>query len=99
MTEKDIQTVYDGIIKALNKRTLASAFDAMDKIMSDTNMFLFLDELNALRETYKHLLFYYTEGLRDPMQARIYNELVVSAYELADKIMQRIVGKTSPHLY
>ena len=99
MTEKDIQTVYGGIITALNKRALASAFDAMDKIMSDTNMFLFQDELNALRETYKHLLYYYTEGLRDPMQARIYNELVVSAYELADKIMQRIVGKTSPHLY
>lgn len=52
-----------------------------------------------LQETYKRLLFYYTEGSRDPMQAKIYNDLTASAYELADKIKIKLLVDDSPDLY
>ncbi|MDR2147775.1 MAG: tetratricopeptide repeat protein, partial [Tannerella sp.] len=45
------------------------------------------------------LLHYFVEGSKDPMQTRIYNELVISLYELNDKLLQRILLKESPQLF
>ena len=98
-TVKEIQTIYDATIRALNQRALMSAFDSLGKLMSESKIYLFQDEAAGLQETYKRLLHYYTEGYNDPMRRRIYCELLVSAYELTDKIAHHIIGKISSHFY
>ncbi|MDR1524246.1 MAG: tetratricopeptide repeat protein, partial [Tannerella sp.] len=99
MTTQEIHTAHGQIIKSLDRRELKEAFDSLRLLMAGTHTYLFSDELNSLQETYKQLLYYYTEGSGDPMQAKIYNELTASAYELADKTVQHIFMKESSNLY
>jgi tetratricopeptide (TPR) repeat protein len=97
MTTQEIRTIYGQTVKSLDKRELKAAFDSLQTLVSHTHAFQ--DELYGLQETYKRLLYYYTEGSRDPMQAKIYSELTASAYELADKTVQSALTRDSSHLY
>ncbi|MDR2680814.1 MAG: tetratricopeptide repeat protein [Tannerella sp.] len=99
MTTQEIHTTREQITNSLDRRELKAAFDSLYGFMAGTRSFMFLDELNSLQETYKQLLYYYTEGSRDPMQTKIYNELTASAYELADKITQHVFTRESAYLY
>ncbi len=99
MTIQDIQLIYGQIIKSLDKRELNAAFDSLNDFIARSQAYLFQDELNSLQENYKRLLYYYTEGSRDPMQTKIYNELTASAYELNDRIKLKLLVSKSPNLY
>ncbi|MDR2776416.1 MAG: tetratricopeptide repeat protein [Tannerella sp.] len=99
MTTQEIQVIYEQTVNSLDKRELKTAFDALYNLTAGLRTYMFQDELNNLQETYKQLLHYYTEGTRDPMQAKIYNELTASAYELADKIRLHILTRMSSGLY
>jgi tetratricopeptide (TPR) repeat protein len=99
MTTLDIQTIYGEIIHSLDKRELKMAFDSLTNLIAGSQTYLFQEELDSLQNTYKQLLYYYTEGSRDPMQTKIYNELTASAYELADKIKIKLLAAESPDLY
>ncbi len=90
MTIQEIHTGYENIIKHLDKRELKSAFDAIKKFTPDVFSDLFLNRLNKLQELYQQMLHYYAEGQKDPMRKEIYNELLSSAYELADEIREKI---------
>jgi tetratricopeptide (TPR) repeat protein len=99
MTIQDIQTIYGEIIHSLDRRALKTAFDSLANLIADSQACMFREELNGLRETYKQLLHYYTEGSKDPMQAKIYHDLTASAYEFADKIRHKLLVAESPELY
>ncbi|MDR1225146.1 MAG: tetratricopeptide repeat protein [Tannerella sp.] len=99
MTIQDIQLIYGQVIYALDKRELKTAFDSLNDLIARSQAGLFRDELNRLQETYKQLLYYYTEGSRDPMQTKIYNELTASAYELGDRIKSTLLAAESSGLY
>ncbi|MDR2916087.1 MAG: tetratricopeptide repeat protein [Tannerella sp.] len=100
MTTKEIHTIYSRIIKSLDHRELKNAFDSLEGLVADPHVYMLRDELNNLQETYKQLLYYYTAGSKDPMQEKIYTELLASVYELADKIKQKMLaGGDSPEMY
>jgi tetratricopeptide (TPR) repeat protein len=99
MTTQKIQIIYEQTVKSLDKRELKTAFDALYNLTDSLHIYLFQDELNNLQETYKQLLHYYAEGSRDPMQAKIYHELIASIYELADKIRQHLFTRISSDFY
>ncbi|MDR2148574.1 MAG: hypothetical protein LBE91_19210, partial [Tannerella sp.] len=93
MDIKEARKIYDNIVNFLNNRELKMAFDSLGNLMETANQIIFRDELNTKQETYRQLLHYFVEGSKDPMQTRIYNELVISLYELNDKLLQRILLK------
>ena len=99
MTSKEIQTHYDQAVRYLDDRELKKAFGELKEFTSDPRTFMFSDELNNLQETYKQLLHYYAEGYNDPMRAKIYNELLASTYEIADKITQKLLIDDTPGMY
>ncbi|MDR1098506.1 MAG: tetratricopeptide repeat protein [Tannerella sp.] len=99
MTIQDIQLIYGQVINALDKRELKTAFDSLNDLIARSQAGLFRDELNRLQETYKQLLYYYTEGSGDPMQTKIYNELTASAYELGDRIKSTLLTAESSGFY
>jgi tetratricopeptide (TPR) repeat protein len=99
MTTKEIQKIHEDIVNSLNKRELKISFDSLQNLIHADNLVVFADELNGMQETYRQLLHYFIEGSKDPMRTKIYNELVISLYELNDKVFQRILIKDSPQLY
>ena len=99
MTTKEIHSTYKQTIKLLDNRELKAALESLRKFAIYSGDYLFLDELNSLEETYRQLLYYYTSGSKDPMRTKIYNELLASAYELADKTTQKLLVADSPEMY
>jgi tetratricopeptide (TPR) repeat protein len=78
---------------------LKNAFDSLQKLLDDSRTPFYQDELQELEETYKQLLHYYIAGSKDPMQTKIYNETLASAYQLSDKIVQKRQSADAPDLY
>ena len=99
MTTKEIHANYNQIINSLDNRELKTAFESIHKFIADNNVYLFSDEINSLQDTYRQLLYYYSAGTKDAMRIKIYYKLLVSAYELTDKITQKILVSDSPELY
>ena len=99
MSSKEITPIYERIIQSLDQRELKAAFDALQQLVSKSNSYIFQDELFEIQETYKQMLHYYFAGSNDPMRQKIFTELMVSIYEITDKITQKILTVDSPELF
>ncbi|MDR2385323.1 MAG: hypothetical protein LBD80_06660 [Tannerella sp.] len=99
MTTKETQKKYEYIVNSINKRELKVVFDSLKNLLYAENQVIFTNELNGMQETYRQLLHYFVEGSKDPMQTKIYNDLVISLYELIDKVIRRILIKDSSELF
>jgi tetratricopeptide (TPR) repeat protein len=95
MKEKELKTIYAEICSNLAIRRLKPAFDQLGKLISDNGMGPYCDEHRNLEETYHYMLKYTVEGIPDPERQKIYRKLIVSVFELADKVNEAIRLKSS----
>lgn len=95
MTDKELQTRYSAICTNLSERKLKPAFDQLQSLILENGLGVFNDEWHELDQTYHYMLQYTVEGIRDPEQQNVYRKLIVSAYELADKVNEAIRFKYS----
>ena len=86
MTDKELNINYALICHNLTERRLKPAFDQMANMIRETEQPIFLDEWRNLDQTYHYMLKYTVEGIRDPERQKIYRNLIVSAFELVDKV-------------
>ena len=86
MTNRELKVRYDAICDDLAKRRLKPAFDRLEKLINESGQLLFLDEWRNLDQTYHFMLKYTVEGIQDPERQKVYRKLIVSVYELADKV-------------
>ncbi len=99
MTLQEINKAYDRIVGWTDHKELKSAFDGLLGLMAGCNEPGMQDQLNALQDTYKQMLHYRLNGFQDPMQEQIYQSLLASTYELADKVKGVALAKESPLCY
>ena len=99
MTLQEINKTYNRIVGSLENKELKNAFDSLQAFMSGSREFFFQDKLDRLQETYKYMLRYRIEGVKDPMQEQIYNDLLTSTYELTDLLKQKTLAVESPLSY
>lgn len=99
MTIQEINKAYDRIIGSIDAKELKNAFDFMQGLIAGIREYSFQDRLDELQDTYKYMLRYRMEGAKDPMQERIYNNLVASSYEFADVIRHKALLGISPLTY
>ena len=95
MTNKELHTKYTEICTNLAERKLKPAFDQLKNLLSENGLGVFNDEWYELDQTYHYMLQYTVEGIRDPERQKVYRKLIVSAYELADKVNEAIRLKYS----
>jgi tetratricopeptide (TPR) repeat protein len=96
MTEKEIKITYTEICNNLVERKLKPAFKQLGKIISENNLGTYYDEYRNLEETYRYMLKYTVEGIKDPERQKVYRKLIVSVFELADKVNEALRLKYSP---
>jgi len=99
MTLKEIQTSYADILDSLDQGALKITFDLLQEFITGTQSYTFQQKLIEMQETYQYMLRYFFEGLNDPMQEQIYANLIISAYEMADRIRHNSLLATSPLIY
>ncbi len=95
MTLQEINKYYQEICSNLAKRRLKPAFDLIGTLISKNSLGSYADEYRNLEETYHFMLKYTVEGIRDPERQKIYRKLVISVFDLADKVNEAIRLKSS----
>lgn len=98
MTDKQLKIEYNEICQNLAERKLKPAFDRLEKLIQESGLVIYLDEWRTLEQTYSYMLQYTLEGIKDPERQRIYRKLIVSVFELADKIYEAVREKQSPSI-
>ena len=95
MTDKELKIQYNEICQNLAERKLKPAFNNLEEYISANGLVLFLEEWRTLEQTYQYMLKYTVEGIQDPERQKIYRKLIVSVYELADKVFEAVRMKKS----
>jgi tetratricopeptide (TPR) repeat protein len=95
MTNNELHIRYTEICTHLAERKLKPAFDQLKSLMTENGLGVFNDEWYELDQTYHYMLQYTVEGIRDPERQKVYRKLIISAYELADKVNEAIRLKYS----
>jgi tetratricopeptide (TPR) repeat protein len=86
MTYKEIGIKYSDICSNLAQRRLKPAFDQLEMLISECGPGVYYDEYRNLDDTYQFMLKYTVEGIPDPDREKVYRKLIVSVFELADKV-------------
>ncbi|MDR1500517.1 MAG: hypothetical protein LBI58_06000 [Tannerellaceae bacterium] len=95
MTQQEINQAYNRIVSSLDDKELKDAFDSLQSLISGSSEYVFQETLDEIQETYKNLLRYRMDGIKDPMQDKIYCDVRSSAYELADIIKHKLLTACS----
>jgi len=90
MTDRELKIKYDEICQNLAARKLKPAFDQLEKLIQEAGLGTFQDEHRNLEQTYHYMLQYTVEGIQDPERQKVYRKLIISVYELADKVNEAI---------
>lgn len=96
MTEQELKKRYNEICSNLAGRRLKPAFDRLGKLIAENGLGVYYDEYKNLEETYHFMLKYTVEGINDPERQKVYRKLIVSVFELADKIYEALRVRFSP---
>lgn len=98
MTDKEVNIEYNMVCQNLSKRRLKPAFDKLEQLIRASGQLIYLDEWRNLEQTYNYMLQYTVEGINDPERQKVYRKLIVSVFELADKVLDSELLKKSPKL-
>jgi len=84
MNHKDILQKQNLIFQYLNEKRLKDALDLINSAVKDTHSSKLIDTHYNIEMTYKSLLRYTVEGFTDPERQKIYNQLILDIFILAD---------------
>ncbi len=84
---------------ALNQRRIKDAFSILTKLAQSHHKGLLNDDLYNLEFTYKSMLKYTFDGVSDPEQQKVYNNILKSCYDLSDAIFSSIYTNQSSNLF
>ena len=96
MADQAFDINYRDICDHLAARRLKPAFHMIGELIASYGAGTYYDEYQNLEETYRFMLKYTVEGIRDPERQKIYRKLIVQAFELADRVHGAISLKMSP---
>jgi tetratricopeptide (TPR) repeat protein len=95
MTDLEIKDNYSLICKLIADRELKPAFDLTLRLISGMGLGEYRDEYDSLEQNYRFMLKYTVEGIKDPERQKIYHHLLISTFELGDKINDNLMMKFS----
>jgi tetratricopeptide (TPR) repeat protein len=95
MTETEIKNKYRLICNLLSARKIKPAFDLLEQLIAETGLGELQEHYTRLEQNYKFMLKYTVEGINDPERQRIYEHLIISAFELADSTSENLRMKYS----
>lgn len=93
-TEKVIHQ-HKRIGRLVSEKKIRQSLDILDGMITNTNSGIFRDEYDNIVLTYRNILRYTIEGVRDPERNKIYLRLMQSILVLSDKVKQDILSHYS----
>jgi tetratricopeptide (TPR) repeat protein len=98
MNDQLIRKKYSNICNYLASRRLKPAFDQMRELITGYGLGVWYDEYRNLEENYHFMLKYTVDGIFDPERQKVYTKLIVSLFELNEKIHESLRYRFSSSL-
>ncbi len=100
MNSTEIQNHYRVALMRIAEKRLKEAFAEtallIDALAEDWQA---REKLNELETSYRYMIQYMLDGYADPDRENVYNNLILSAYTLADSVVEQLQEKESNTLY
>jgi len=92
---RQIKSRYQRLCLLVSSRRVKDALDVLNKLVSESGYSDFFIQQEHLEHTYEQMLNYMLEGVQDPERDRVYNKLLTSILELADRVRDRLMEQQS----
>lgn len=90
-----IKSRYKHLCHLVSVRRVKDAMDVLNRLVSESGYSDFFIQQEHLEHTYEQMLNYMLEGIQDPERDKVYNKLLTSILELADKVKDRLMESHS----
>jgi tetratricopeptide (TPR) repeat protein len=90
-----IKLHYKHLCHLVSARKVKDALDVLNKMVAESGYSDFFIQQEHLEHTYEQMLNYMLEGVQDPERDRVYNKLLTSILELADRVKDRLMENHS----
>ncbi|MEN8156182.1 MAG: tetratricopeptide repeat protein [Bacteroidota bacterium] len=92
---QQIKSRYNRLCRLVSSRRVKDALDVLNGLVSESGFSDFFIQQEHLEHTYEQMLNYMLEGIQDPERERVYQKLLTSILELADRVKNRLMEKHS----
>lgn len=92
---QQIKTKYQRLCKLVSGRRVKDAMDVLNDLVSASGFSDFFIQKEHLEHTYEQMLNYMLEGVKDPERDSVYNKMLTSILELADRVKDQLMEKHS----
>lgn len=90
-----IKNQYKHLCHLVSGRRVKDALDVLSNLVSESGYSDFFIQQEHLAHTYEQMLNYMLEGVQDPERDMVYNKLLTSILELADRVKDRLMENHS----
>ncbi|MBQ8422916.1 MAG: hypothetical protein IJY36_01475 [Coprobacter sp.] len=100
MTTGDIQNHYRRVLSLLGEKRIKEAFAEISILINAIpEEWQAADKLAELETSYRYMIQYMLDGYNDPNREFVYNSLILSAYTLADTLVEKLQENELNTLY
>ena len=92
---EQINTRYQRLCYLVSARRVKDALDVLGELVGNSGYSDFFIQLEHLEHTYEQMLKYMLEGVQDPERDKVYNKLLISILELADRVKNQLLEQRS----
>jgi len=90
-----IKSLYKHLCHLVSARRVKDTLDVLNKMVAESGYSDFFIQQEHLEHTYEQMLNYMLEGVQDPERDKVYNKLLTSILELADRVKDRLMENHS----
>ena len=90
-----IKSKYQRLCTLVSNRRIKDAMDVLNDLVSESGFSDFFVQKEHLEHTYEQMLNYMLEGVQDPERDTVYNKLLTSILELADRVKDQLMENHS----
>ncbi len=99
MNISDIKEKQATIEKALSEKRIKDALNMLGELTKVHQVSNLIDEHYNLEFTYKSMLKYTVDGVNDPERQKVYNNILISCYQLCDNLVRAIQNIQSSEIF
>jgi tetratricopeptide (TPR) repeat protein len=92
---QQIKTRYKRLCHLVSSRKVKDALDVLNGLVGESGYSDFFIQQEHLAHTYEQMLNYTLEGVQDPERDKVYQKLLTSILELADRVRDHLMEKHS----
>lgn len=99
MLLQEVNQLHKNITNDLQKHHLQKAFTQVRLLIDELQEWSCNEKLSEIETSYRYMIQYMLNGISDPERHNIHQRLIAETYELTDTVCDKLLQRTSSHLY